>query len=206
MQVVRIVDGMPEAVQAAVEVLRRGGVVVLPTETTYGLGCDPRNQAAMGKIYRMKGRDPSKALPLVAGSFGQVRNFFDISATTAKFGERYWPGPLTILLSPADMSLRKAMPVFKDGLAAVRVSSHGFVRDLVLAYGFPLTATSANLSGGKPCLSADEVIEVLGSQSLVHQPDLLIDGGTLEPSEPSTIIKVGADGDVEIVRQGAITL
>jgi len=206
MRTIRLEDGVEQAVQAAVDVLRRGGVIAFPTETTYGLGCDPRNQAAMGKIYRIKGRDPAKALPLVTCDFNQVKKFFEVPTAVINLAERYWPGPLTVLLAPADMSLRKAMPVFKDGLAAVRVSSHAFVQALTQAYGFPLTATSANLSGGIPCLTADEVVKIFETQDASRQPDLIINGGELKASEPSTIVKVDGEGKIEVVRQGAVSL
>ena len=206
MKTIRLADGMDQAVQTAVDVLRRGGVIAFPTETTYGLGCDPRNQAAMGKIYRIKGRDTSKALPLVTCDVDQVKKFFNVPMVVINLAKKYWPGPLTVLLAPADMTLRKAMPVFKDGLAAVRVSSHPLVQALTSAYGFPLTATSANLSGGKPCLTAGEVVKIFETQEPSHQPDLIIDGGELQSSEPSTIVKVDGEGRIEVVRQGAVNL
>jgi len=206
MQTIRLEDGVEQAVKAAVDVLRRGGVIAFPTETTYGLGCDPRNQAAMGKIYRIKGRDTSKALPLVTCDINQVKKFFVVPEVIVVLAEKFWPGPLTVLLAPADMMLRKAMPVFKDGMAAVRVSSNAFVQALTSAYGFPLTATSANLSGGKPCLSADEVVKIFETQEASYQPDLIIDGGELKPSEPSTIVKIDGEGKIEVVRQGAVSL
>lgn len=196
----------PNAVERAVNVLKEGGVLVFPTETTYGLGCDPRNKQALGKIYRIKGRDQSKALPLVACSPEQVERFFSYPEQAARVASKYWPGPLTILLEPIDMNVRRQMPVFKDGLAAVRVSSHPLVQALACTYGFPLTATSANLSGQKACLSADEVIGSFQDLSKDRQPDLVIDGGILSESEPSTLIKVEDDGSISVLRQGAIRL
>jgi len=186
------------------DVLRLGGVIAFPTETTYGLGCDPHNQAALEKIYRIKGRDQSKALPLVACDIEQVKKFFDLPSAAFKLAERYWPGPLTILLPPADISLHKTMPVFKDGLAAVRVSSNSFVQSLTQKLGFPITATSANLSGDPPCLSAAEVIKTFETQEPSLQPDLIVDGGELKPSEPSTIVSIDQNGQLNIYRQGAV--
>jgi len=189
-----------------ISVLRQGGVIVFPTETSYGLGCDPRNSAATGKIYRIKGRETSKALPLVACSSEQVMSLFEVTPAVQDLLKRYWPGPLTVLLEPSDMSLRRQMPVFKDGLAAVRVSSHPFVQALACAYGFPLTSTSANVSGQEPCLSAKQAEYIFSTLEPSRRPDLIVDGGELPPSEPSTIVKVSPQGQIEIVRQGAVRL
>lgn len=196
----------PTAVERVVSVLKEGGVIAFPTETTYGLGCDPRHSQALGKIYRIKDRDQSKALPLVACSVDQIKSLFVYPDYVAQVVERYWPGPLTVLLEPSDMSVRRQMPVFKDGLAAVRVTSHAFLKALVCAYQFPITATSANLSGQKACLSADEVRLVFKDQPSERQPDLIIDGGLLAHSQPSTLIKIENNGQVVVLRQGGVSL
>lgn len=196
----------PSAVEKAVEVLGRGGVIAFPTETTYGLGCDPRNQQALGKIYRIKGRDQSKALPLVTCSVDQVKALFVYPESIALVTDKYWPGPLTVLLEPKDMVLRRQMPVFKDGLSAVRVTSHPFLQALTRAYQFPVTATSANLSGQKACLSAEQVVESFKDLPADRQPDLVVDGGILPESEPSTLIKINDDGNINVLRQGGVIL
>ncbi len=195
-----------QALEAAEKILRAGGVIAFPTETVYGFGCDPRNVAALSKVYRMKGRDKAKAMPLVACSFGQAKKFFKIPEQAREYADKYWPGPLTMLLEPAELALRKSMPVFKDGLAAVRVTSHPFVRDLACSFGFPLVATSANLSGDPVCLSAEQVMAAFMASEPENQPDLIIDGGELEPSEPSTIIRFDEGSTVKIVRQGVVRL
>lgn len=200
----RVTKQSTEAVEQAVSVLKSGGVIAFPTETTYGLGCDPRNLVALSKIYRMKNRDQSKPLPLVSCSVEQVRKFFDVPPTAEQLISKYWPGPLTILLQPADMSLRRALPVYRDGLAAIRVSSHPFVQLLACAYAFPITATSANMSGDQECRTAEEVQNIFEKVDASLQPDLIIDGGELPVSLPSTIVKMSEEGKIEIVRQGVI--
>ncbi len=194
-----------EAIRNASAILMRGGVIAYPTETTYGLGCDPRSHAALAKIYRLKERDKGKALPLIACSMEQVEKLFKLTPQAKELAKEYWPGPLTLLLEPADMSLRKFMPVFKDGLTAVRVSSNQFASDLACAFGFPIVATSANMSGDPACLSAAQVMGSFMHRETEDQPDLIIDGGELEPSEPSTIVKFDGD-EIKIVRQGAIQI
>jgi len=206
MEIINLEREQKSAIEKVLVILRQGGGIAFPTETSYGLGCDPRNLAALGKIYRIKSRATSKALPLVACSMEQVESIFDMPARVRELTDKHWPGPLTVLLEPKDMRLRHALPVFKDGLAAVRISSHPFVQSLVCSYGFPLTATSANASDEEACYSVQEILKAFESQDVSKQPDLIIDGGALPESEPSTIVKVNADGNVEIVRQGAIQL
>jgi len=206
MQVISLHDGNHrQALERAVEVLKLGGVIAYPTETTYGLGCDPRNHQALAKIYRLKERDKGKALPLIACSIKQAEKLFKMTPRAQALAEEYWPGPLTLLLEPADMSLRKFMPVFKDGLTAVRVSSNQFASELACAFGFPFVATSANMSGDPACLSAAQVMGLFMHRETEDQPDLIIDGGELEPSESSTIVKFEGDG-MKIIRQGAIRI
>lgn len=195
-----------EAVKRCIQVLHSGGVIAIPTETAYGLACDPRNRIALAKIYKIKQRDPSKALPLVACSKEQVAKIFEIPLQAQELIAKYWPCPLTILLAPADMAMRKAMPVFKDGLAAVRVSSHPFVQKLTCEYGFPLTATSANISDQPPSRSAEEIGRAFANNPIDLQPDLIVDGGVLAHNQLSTIIKFTEDGRVEVVRQGGVQI
>ncbi|MFA6447760.1 MAG: L-threonylcarbamoyladenylate synthase [Patescibacteria group bacterium] len=204
MEIIR--ESEPEAISRCVQVLQNGGVLAIPTETAYGLACDPRNRIALAKIYKIKQRDQSKALPLIACSKEQVANIFEIPAQAQDLITKYWPGPLTILLAPADMMMRKSMPVFKDGLAAVRVSSHPFVQKLTCEYGFPLTATSANLADNPPCMNAEEIQIAFKNNSADLQPDLIVDGGVLPDNPASTIIKFMEDGRVEVVRQGGIQI
>ncbi len=182
--------------------LRSGAVLAFPTETTYGLGCDPRNREALDKIYRIKNRPADKSLPLVADSLEQVEQYFLTSDVERGLAAKHWPGPLSILLAPRPEFQKDFESIMRDGLVAVRASSHPFVRELTATYGFPLTATSANLSGQPACLSAAEVVEAFKDAEV--RPDLIVDGGMLNPSEPSTLIKVGNDGSVTVLRQGAI--
>lgn len=181
-------------IRQAVRVLQRGGVIAFPTETTCGLGCDPRNTKAVAKIYRIKGRASSKTLPLVAASVRDVKRIAVLDGLAARLARRYWPGPLTIVLP------RKR----GRGDIAIRISSSPFVRELVRAYGFPLVATSANRSGEPECRSGRAVARVF--QNVKVKPDLVIDLGALPKRKPSTIVRVGKDGGIEVLRQGAVRM
>ncbi|MCI0479859.1 threonylcarbamoyl-AMP synthase [Candidatus Uhrbacteria bacterium] len=195
------------AVKAAVATLRRGGVIAFPTETTYGLGCDPRDAKVVARIYRIKGRDTSKSLPLVAASVAQVRRLVDgmrmndkQRSALRKLMSRHWPGPLTLILPVHRKVAQKAVAPRDE--VAIRVSSSPFVYGLTLAFGFPVVATSANVTGQPECRSGRAVVSAFRSRR--HQPDLVIDLGSLPRRKPSTIARIREDGAVDILRRGSV--
>jgi len=185
----------------AIRVLKSGGVIAYPTETTYGLGCDPRDTKAVDKIFRLKRRDAAKSVLLVASSIEQVRKVAVLSGPALRLAKHYWPGALTLVLpvkSDASLSPR----VSKNGEVAIRVSSSVIVQTLTKRFGFPIVSTSANLSGQSPCRSARSMQQVFAAQGLT--PDLIVDGGRLPARKPSTIVRVTASGELEVLRQGAV--
>ncbi|OGL74519.1 threonylcarbamoyl-AMP synthase [Candidatus Uhrbacteria bacterium RIFCSPHIGHO2_12_FULL_60_25] len=186
-------------IRQAVRVLKRGGVIAFPTETTYGLGCDPRNVKAVAKVFRIKRRVTSKSLPLVASSVRDVRRIAVLDGLAARLARSHWPGPLTIVLPMKAVGRSK-----RGGDIAIRVSASAFVRALVRAYGFPLVATSANRSGKPECRSGRAVVRVF--QHAKTKPDLVLDAGALPKRKPSTIVRVGKDGRVEVLRKGAVRM
>lgn len=178
----------------AVRVLKRGGVIAYPTETTYGLGCDPRNAKAIARIYRMKGREKKKPFLLVASSEMQVRKVARLEGATRALANRYWPGPLTLVLPRVN----------GKGKIAIRVSSSPYVQSLCRAFGYPIVSTSANRSGEPECRSGRAVRRVFAAQK--EKPDGILDTGALPRRKPSTIARVHSDGSVKILRQGAVRL
>lgn len=184
------------ALERAAGVIRAGGVVAVPTETFYGLAADATHQIAVARIFEIKGRPPTMALPLVAANLVQVTSLFGpLDGATAKVAKAFWPGPLSLVLSTSP-ELASAEPT-----VAVRVPAHDFVRALAARVGRPLTATSANLTGAPAADTADAVMASLGE--LV---DLVIDGGRTPGGKPSTIADVrGIDGAApRLIRDGAI--
>jgi L-threonylcarbamoyladenylate synthase len=190
------------AVREAVRALKRGDVIAFPTETTYGLGCDPRNAAAVRRIYRIKGRDDGKPLQLIAGSLAQVRRLASLDGGTAKLIRKHWPGPLTLLLQ-LRASIKLTSKVSPKRIIGIRVTSSAFVRELALAFGAPIAATSANRSGRPPASSGRAAASAFASG---EKPDLLIDIGALPKRSPSTVARVKDDGTVEVLRRGPIRL
>lgn len=187
----------------AVRVLKSGGVIAYPTETTYGLGCDPRNAKAIAKIFRIKGRDKNKSVLLVAASISQVKKVAILEGESLQLAKKYWAGALTIIL-PARRVAKLSSRVTKRGEVAIRVSSSTSVQALVRRFGFPIVSTSANRSGETPCRSGRAVRSAFSGNRF--QPDFIVDAGALPRRKPSTIVRVTKDGKLEILRQGSVRL
>jgi L-threonylcarbamoyladenylate synthase len=195
-----------EAILFACKVLRRGGVIAFPTETTYGLGCDPRNEKAVERIFQMKGRDPHKPVLLVCSSFVQAQKMGVFSVGAKKLAKEHWPGPLTIVLPVSVQAKQKVskLVISARGEIAVRYSSSMFVQILTKTYGFPIVATSANLSGQSECRSGRAILRLF--QDRKEKPDLIIDVGSLPRRKLSTIARVHEDGRIDVVRQGGVRI
>lgn len=189
------------ALAAAAAVLDAGGVVAFPTETSYGLAANPRNAAAVRRIYAIKGRPAAKPLPLVAASARAVAKAFVIGGAAAKLARRHWPGPLTLVLAAKRGSALPALAGGKTG--AVRVPASAWARAVAAACGGLVTSTSANRSGDAPCYRPADIRAAFAGRSAA--PDLLLDAGTLPARKPSTVVRV-RNGKSDILRPGAVKL
>lgn len=188
-------------IDQAVEILRRGGVIVYPTETSYALGCDATNDAAVAKVFAIKGRPEGKGIPLILPDDIDVSAFVEMSARALKLAKQHWPGPLNIVAKRATSS-SVSLRCETDGTQSVRQSSSALASELARQLGRPLVATSANRSGEAAIYRVDELkTEFFGDE----QPDAVLDGGHLPVVPASTTIKIEGD-KLEIVRQGVITL
>ena len=182
--------------------LREGQVLVVPSETCYGLSSDAKNSKAIKKIYAIKGREFNKLLLLLCSSLTQAKKYFLFSKEELELVKKYWPGALTIVLrvkKNPGLFLQKGQVDF-----AVRVPTDGFSRKLVRQFGSPMVSTSANVSDGENCYSADDVL--LQFKDKKNQPDVLVDAGKLKRNKPSTIVKVNEKGEVEVLRQGEVSI
>ncbi len=184
-------------VMRATEILRGGGVVVIPTETFYGLSACVTCPEAILRIVAIKGRDPHKPMPLIAADLAQVHSIALLGPSEERLAQHFWPGPLTLVL--------RARPgvspelVAADGTLGIRVTSHPMARALALSCGEPLVATSANFSG----VSAVSEMKDL-DPALVQAVDGVLDGGSLPGGLPSTLIQVCGE-TLRVIREGAIT-
>lgn len=187
------------AILEAASVLHTGGVIVFPTETTYGLGCDPRCKDAVERVFRIKERDHTKPLLLVAGSWEQVEQVAVLSAQAQGIAERYWPGPLTLIL-PLRSEAGLVDGVALNNEVSIRFSSSEIAQALTNQFGFPIVATSANLAGQPDSRSMDDV------NAYNLGVDYIIDGGTLPVSKPSTVARIKESGEVTVIRDGVIRI
>jgi L-threonylcarbamoyladenylate synthase len=181
----------------AVTVLNSGGVVALPTETFYGLAVDPFNPMALNHLFALKQRDISKPiLTLVDDRESLLSLVQSVPAPYTVLMDSFWPGPLTLIF-PARLNL-PALLTAGSSTIGVRQSSHPFARQLLRAFGRPITATSANISGRSAAVDAFEVRAQFGSKV-----DLIFDGGRTPGIGGSTII--GLVGDkFKLIREGII--
>ncbi len=187
----------PAAIAAASDVLRKGGVIVYPTDTCYGIGADPHNTRAVARIAAMKRRDERKKYSVIVNGIAGIERVAILTDSQRAALERSLPGPFTFVLLAADLQLLGSNTV------GIRVPDHEVTRQLAVAFGAPFISTSANLTG-EPALYSYEAIreEFLGVQESSNLPDLVLDAGTLPDIPPSTIVDLTCTPPV-IIRQGA---
>jgi len=178
----------------AAKSVRNGGVVVFPTDTVYGLGCDPYNSEAVKKIFKIKKRGQTKLFPILAYSKKELSDIVVFDEKSDKIAKKFWPGQVTLVLRLKDDRIRKSMNA-QDKIA-VRVPNNRCALALLKECKL-LVGTSANISGMHSFTNADECLENLVGY------DVFVDGGTIPSSGESTIIEVD-DGKLVVHREGAI--
>jgi len=166
-----------DAATAVLEVVRRHGVVLVPTDTFYGLAANPASETAVEAVHRLKRRPPEKALPVLCADHQQVASLVDLPERFRVRLGRMWPGPLTVVL-PA----RRPLAACPDGTVAVRIPDHRLLRAVLYRTG-PLTGTSANRHGEPPGATAAEA-----AAGLDGWPDLVLDGGPAVGGLASTVV------------------
>jgi len=189
-------SGNAVAIAVAVDVLRRGGIVAFPTDTLYGLAVDPRHDAAVRRLFELKGRNAASAVPLIAASEEQARAAGQFGDVESRLARAFWPGPLTIVL-PARAGLSTQL-LAGGATVAIRVPAHDLARALADGLGFCVTSTSANRSGELPVTDPAAL-----DHALVSGVDLVVDDGATPGGPASTIVEVTKDG-LRLVRAGAV--
>jgi L-threonylcarbamoyladenylate synthase len=186
----------PPLIARAVDALAVHRIVAYPTDTLYGLAVDPRSDEAVERLYTVKGRQAGVPIPLIAGSLEQAQELAAFSDAELRVARAFWPGPLTIVLQPRHPVSRRVLGGGRT--VAVRVPANSIACALASAFGFCITATSANRSGEAPARSADAAMTALGDAI-----DLVLDGGPSEAGPASTIVEIEASG-ARLVRAGAV--
>ena len=184
----------------AVAVLRAGGVVVHPTESSCGLAVDPANREAVRRLFELKGRPDGKPVLVVAASVGQAERNVVIHPVLKRLVRRCWPGPLTVV---GNSRLVFCHGLGKSRSIAVRVPASAWPRALAAGLGRPVTSTSANRSDDPPAYSLAAVRRSFAASTF--QPDLMLDVGPLPRRLPSTIVRERR-GRVEVLRSGSIAI
>jgi L-threonylcarbamoyladenylate synthase len=183
----------------AVEVLKKGGAIVYPTETLYGLGCTAMNPEACARVAEIKNRPERKPLPLVLGNMDQLQLVAsDISDEILRLADLFWPGPLSILV-PARSRLA---PLVADsrGMTSVRVTPHPVAASLCSETGGPLVSTSANISGRNPAARAGDL-----DPELLRQVDAAITGPPGPyGGPPSSVVESLGGAELLLLREGAV--
>lgn len=178
-----------KSITAAANILRAGGVAVIPTDTVYGIAAHPHCSSAVNRICTIKGRRINKPIALLAADKESVMKFCKkVPEKALKLMNAYWPGALTLVLPCG------------DEFEGFRVPDHNQSRELIRACGGTLRVTSANLSGAMPALNAVEALRDVGLKA-----DLVIDDGISPGGIASTVIKIDAEGTITILREGAIS-
>ncbi|MEO8196276.1 MAG: L-threonylcarbamoyladenylate synthase [Thermoanaerobaculia bacterium] len=179
----------------AAEVLAAGGVLAIPTESSYGLGVDPRDSRGVEAIYRLKGRERGKPLPVVAADIAQLLALgVEPAAAALAWATARWPAALTVVLPlAAPIAASAGAPTI-----AARIPAHARLRARLGELGHALTATSANPSGAPPLNDPDEVRSWLAASG---EAFFVLDDGTTAGGLPSTLVEL-RDGDVVVLRKG----
>lgn len=191
-------DGRAENLSDAVAALKRGEVIVYPTETLYGLGADALNLAAVEKVFQLKGRNPDNPIPVLIADRKMLGVLVDeIPPLAEKLMATFWPGPLTLVLT-ARKDIPSALLNAAGGIG-VRISSEPIATELVRALDRPLTATSANPSGKAPARAVAEAQSYFAGKVTVF-----VDGGERTSRTGSTVVDIG-DNTIKIIRAGEIS-
>ena len=187
---------LKQEIDKAFEVLRNGGLILYPTDTIWGIGCDATNPDAVDKVYKLKGRAEEKSLIILLDTSNKlpsyVREVPDIAYDLIEFAEN----PLTIIYSGAKNLAPNVINA--DGSIAIRIAKHDFCEPLIQKFRKPIVSTSANISGEKSPINFDDI-----SQAILDGVDLIVDFEQDDRSEkkPSTIMKLEADGKFKFIRK-----
>lgn len=194
----RVKDKNAEALFSAVQVLKRGQVIVFPTETFYGLGADALDPSAVERVVFLKGRNSDNPIAVIIGDRRMLSEIVtEIPPAAQKLMNHFWPGPLTLVL-PAKKNLPRPL-LNHDGKIGVRLSNHPVATKLARELGAPLTATSANPSGKEPARTVQEA-----RTYFTDRVEIFLDGGTLPGRSGSTVAEV-IENRLRIIREGEIS-
>lgn len=193
----RILKATKNSILTASRIVIKGGLVVYPTETVYGLGCDPFNMGAVKRVFEVKGKR-RKPPPILASSINHVKQIAFMSQEGEKVAKKFWPGPLTLVF-PKKLVLPDFVTCNLDSVG-VRIPKHDVALRLISLSNGLLIGTSANRTGEKPPRTVHEA-----TQQLKEEVDLFLDGGPTILNKPSTVADL-TSRKPRILREGPISL
>ncbi len=181
-------------INQVVECLRQGGVIIYPTDTTYGIGCDIFNRKGVKKIFQIKQRDSRKPFSFICSDLAEISNYAQVSNFAFKIMKRHLPGPYTFVLEATKIVPDSVST--KQKTVGVRIPENKICQEIVKELGHPLVTTSANISGDATLQNPQEIDAQMG-----RMVDLVIDGG-ISLGEASTVISL-VDDEIEVLREGS---
>jgi L-threonylcarbamoyladenylate synthase len=185
-----------ESIREAAATILKGGLVVYPTDTVYGLGCDPFDREAVNKVADVKRRSKGN-FPVLVGSIEKAKELGEVDGDTETLALRFWPGRLTIVVSSR---AEFPVPIFgTDRMVGLRVPGRRDTLELISMCGGSLVGTSANISGAPSVIQAEDAVKTFEGKV-----DLVLDGGRLAKSPESTVVRVTGKR-VDILREGAVS-
>jgi L-threonylcarbamoyladenylate synthase len=187
------------AIARAVDILRAGGLVVFPTETVYGLGCDAANSQAVARVFEAKGRPRFNPLIAHVPDLASAERHAHLHAKSRALATAFWPGPLTLVAPRRDESQISELSCGGLATVALRAPAHPMARALLEAFGGPVAAPSANRSGRVSATAAQHATVDFGDSV-----DLVLDAGPSALGLESTIVAIDADGLATLLRPGAV--
>lgn len=191
----QFLDISDESIEKAATAIRKGGLIIYPTDTVYGLGCDPFYEKSVDSLANVKGRSKGN-LPVLVGTLRRARELGDISGDIETLALRYWPGQLTIVVP-----CRGTFPsqiIGSEKMVGLRIPSRLDTLDLISKSGGALVGTSANVSGKPSLRNAEDAFKVFDGKV-----DIVLNGGITSTNLESTVVKQDKSG-IQVLREGAI--
>ena len=188
-----------EALEEAANILWRSGIVVIPTDTVYGLAVDATKEYAVKKLFKLKKRPETKPIPIIARDMEMVRKLAWFDKKVERTLDLVWPGPVTVLLNKK-YNLPNLITAGRSTIG-IRIPDYKLITYLIELYGRPITATSANISGQSPSTKLSDVLVQFENE--IMKPELVLDAGDLKYSEPSTVLDL-ISKQPKIVRIGPV--
>ena len=187
--------------EGSIKIIKRGGMVIFPTDTIYGLFCDVANKKAVDKLFKIKKRSYKKPIPVFVKDIGLAKKIARIDKKQERFLKKVWPGKVTVILEAKEKFPRGVLG--SDNKIGIRIPNYKPVLSLLKKLNTSLSSTSANISEIPGSGKIEEVIKQFSRRK--NKPDLIVDAGNLKPSKSSTVVDL-TDNRLIILRKGAVNI